>query len=332
MTRAQKPASPVRLTPTVLATQVWAGNQDWNVTRGTVNTIFPLRYEDRLRAIGLLATAPELAASFERFDGPLATSATTLDPAVKQMEAAALTISREIGCTPDLALLMLIYCIVQRWQPHPEHANVGQDYAPPPPKTLTRRVEIYRLWPNSGGDTGSWDTAFVEIPINTPESLIPDVAAKAHHAYLTRMGQDVAGVGFYHLPPLDDEIVITINVDAFVSFAWMYSDLDRAEVLSGARLHVEYLQRTLAAQQSAEGPLPPLEIAVAMEMERLADEWTGMARLDKLRSLGAYIANLAVKELMQTTEGFGEMHHEAICDYVVAPVAAAIESIAASRS
>jgi len=57
-----------------------------------------------------------------------------------------------------------------------------------------------------------------------------------------------------------------------------------------------------------------------------------MARLDKLRSLGAYIANLAVKELMQTTEGLGEMHHEAICDYVEAPVAAAIESIAASRS
>lgn len=36
-----------------------------------------------------------------------------------------------------------------------------------PPKT--RRVEYYRLW---GGDSGTWDTDFIEIPADTPDGRL----------------------------------------------------------------------------------------------------------------------------------------------------------------
>jgi len=32
-----------------------------------------------------------------------------------------------------------------------------------------RRVEYYRLW---GGDSGTWDTDFIDIPANTPDDNV----------------------------------------------------------------------------------------------------------------------------------------------------------------
>ena len=38
----------------------------------------------------------------------------------------------------------------------------------------TRRVEYYRLW---GGDCGTWDTDFINIPTNTPDNKM-DIAIR----------------------------------------------------------------------------------------------------------------------------------------------------------
>ena len=43
----------------------------------------------------------------------------------------------------------------------------------------TRQIEYYRLWSGNGGDSGTWDTDFVEIPADTPDDQIDGAVEKA---------------------------------------------------------------------------------------------------------------------------------------------------------
>ena len=65
----------------------------------------------------------------------------------------------------------------------------------------TRPIEMYYGY-SYGGDSGSWETDYVDIPIDTPEEEIEQVAKEiAKNEY---QGDDLAFVGVYHIVPLDE--------------------------------------------------------------------------------------------------------------------------------
>jgi hypothetical protein len=202
----------------------------------------------------------------------------------------------------------------------------------PWPRTTggTRPVEVYRTWPEGEGDRGSWDTAIQDVPIDTPNEDIGEVAAAAHLIYLRLHNQHPVAVGFYNLTPLENAQP-GMDVDTFVTLAWLLSSLDREVVLEGGRAHLYDLQMQLYSGHEA-GPLAPLQLAVNLEAERLTDDWSGLAMPDKLRGIGAFIINLAVRERMEQAEGLEDMTAEAIVAAVLTPVVASLESVARSRA
>jgi hypothetical protein len=56
----------------------------------------------------------------------------------------------------------------------------------------TRSIEMIRCWMN-----GTWDTAFQNIPANTPEGDIDRVAIDAHISELQQAKLEVAHVAVY---------------------------------------------------------------------------------------------------------------------------------------
>ena len=43
----------------------------------------------------------------------------------------------------------------------------------------THRVEYYRLWAGNAGDSGTWDTDFIDIPADTPDDKLDNAIRKA---------------------------------------------------------------------------------------------------------------------------------------------------------
>ncbi len=66
-----------------------------------------------------------------------------------------------------------------------------------------RQIEYYRLWPGNGGDSGTWDTDFVEIPAGTPEDEV-DEAAKRAIARIPWTDEVPIATGIYHVPALEE--------------------------------------------------------------------------------------------------------------------------------
>jgi hypothetical protein len=60
-------------------------------------------------------------------------------------------------------------------------------------KGKTRRVEYYRLW---GGDSGTWDTDFINIPTDTSDDKVDEAIRKAAGKIKWRDGPPVI-VGYY---------------------------------------------------------------------------------------------------------------------------------------
>ena len=67
-----------------------------------------------------------------------------------------------------------------------------------------RLIEYYRLWPGNNGYGGTWDTAFVAIPANTPDDKITAVAEKAVAAIQWRNEPPVI-TGIYNVPEPEEE-------------------------------------------------------------------------------------------------------------------------------
>ena len=63
---------------------------------------------------------------------------------------------------------------------------------------LTRKIELYFGF---GDDSGTWSTDYVDIPYDTPEEKIGEVASE-----IGRNGGGYVFVGVYAIPGLDDEI------------------------------------------------------------------------------------------------------------------------------
>ena len=66
-----------------------------------------------------------------------------------------------------------------------------------------RQIEYYRLWPGNGGDSGTWDTDFVEIPASTPEDEVDEAATRAI-ARVPWTDEVPIATGIYHVPALDE--------------------------------------------------------------------------------------------------------------------------------
>jgi hypothetical protein len=69
----------------------------------------------------------------------------------------------------------------------------------------TRPIEYYRLWPGNGGDSGTWDTDFVQIAADTPDDKIEEAVQQAV-AKIKWRDQPPAITGIYSVPtPEEDE-------------------------------------------------------------------------------------------------------------------------------
>ena len=60
-----------------------------------------------------------------------------------------------------------------------------------------RKVEYYRCWASSEGDRGDWDTDYIEIPANTPDSEIETAIRKAAANIEWKDGIAPAFIGLY---------------------------------------------------------------------------------------------------------------------------------------
>lgn len=73
--------------------------------------------------------------------------------------------------------------------------------------TKTREVEYYRLWPGNQGDSGTWDTAYIEIPCGTEDDDDKTEAAvrEAAEKIEWRDGEAPVLVGLYCNTPDEEE-------------------------------------------------------------------------------------------------------------------------------
>jgi len=69
----------------------------------------------------------------------------------------------------------------------------------------TRQIEYYRLWPGGSGDSGTWDTDFVQIPADTPDDQIDQAVVKAVAAIRWRNEPPII-TGIYSVPELQEEV------------------------------------------------------------------------------------------------------------------------------
>ena len=67
-----------------------------------------------------------------------------------------------------------------------------------------RQIEYYRLWPGNSGDSGTWDTDFVEIPSETPEEKV-DETVKLAIARIPWTDEVPIATGIYHVPAFDED-------------------------------------------------------------------------------------------------------------------------------
>ena len=63
-----------------------------------------------------------------------------------------------------------------------------------------REIEVYRCW-----DDHTWDTEIVDIPADTPEEKIEEVAEKAALEALRHSADLPVVVGVYHIPEVSAE-------------------------------------------------------------------------------------------------------------------------------
>ena len=65
-----------------------------------------------------------------------------------------------------------------------------------------RRVEYYRLW---GGDSGTWDTDFIDVPADTPDDMLDQAIRKAAARIEWRDEVPVIVGYYYDVDEEDDE-------------------------------------------------------------------------------------------------------------------------------
>ena len=77
----------------------------------------------------------------------------------------------------------------------------------------TRRVEYYRLW---GGDSGTWDTDYIDIPADTPDDMVDKAIRKAAETVQWRDEPPVI-VGYYSAACEDEEDVFDADDESSIA-------------------------------------------------------------------------------------------------------------------
>ena len=82
--------------------------------------------------------------------------------------------------------------------------HVIEQLTPVGASTLTRQVEVYRLWSGSGGDSGYWDTDYLQIPAAIPDDKM-DAAVQDASAQIKWSDGPPVLVGVYSIPDCESE-------------------------------------------------------------------------------------------------------------------------------
>lgn len=72
-----------------------------------------------------------------------------------------------------------------------------------------RPVEVARAWAGSDGDSGEWDTYFYDIPIDTPEDKIEEVALGVARTTIAESQNTLYALQhlwIYSIPDIDDDL------------------------------------------------------------------------------------------------------------------------------
>ena len=77
--------------------------------------------------------------------------------------------------------------------------HVIEQLTPAGSGTLTRQIEVYRLWSGNAGDSGYWDTDFLQIPAAIPDDKMDAAVQDASAQIEWRDGPPVL-VGVYSIP------------------------------------------------------------------------------------------------------------------------------------
>ena len=82
--------------------------------------------------------------------------------------------------------------------------HVIEQLTPMGSSTLTRQIEVYRLWSGNAGDSGYWDTDFFQIPGATPDDKMDAAVQKASAQIKWSDGPPIL-VGVYSIPDCESE-------------------------------------------------------------------------------------------------------------------------------
>ena len=82
--------------------------------------------------------------------------------------------------------------------------HVIDQLTPTGSNALTRQIEVYRLWSDNAGDSGYWDTDFLQIPAATPDDKMDAAVQKASAQIKWSDGPPIL-VGVYSIPDYEEE-------------------------------------------------------------------------------------------------------------------------------
>jgi hypothetical protein len=127
-----------------------------------------------------------------------------------------------------------------------------------------RRVEMLYAW--QIGDSGTWDTSSIYVPINTPIDQIETVARQVAEAQLRANPprDECAGVYVYNIPEIDD----TVDFDGNV-FAFLLDSRAQRAMLDAARERYQHI-----LTEVAEAPDPLNALLIYGQPLELQQEWT----------------------------------------------------------
>jgi hypothetical protein len=173
--------------------------------------------------------------------------------------------------------------------------------------SLWRRVEMLYAW--QIGDSGTWDTSFVDIPINTPIDQIEKVAREVAEAQLrtSQSSDECVGVYVYNIPEIDDVSDFDGN-----PFGFLLDVRAQRAMLDAARARLEHI---ISEVEGAPDPLAA--IMVYGQPLELAEAWTDDTT-DQAAQIGAWLITRAVvdwaRHAKDTDHTYQEFLDEAVTE------------------
>ena len=104
-----------------------------------------------------------------------------------------------IDCVTDDADDNLSYLYTSLLEHTEDLALLSEEF-----KYEPRMVEMYFGEPGNGGDYGTWFTDYVEIPLNTPDDKVKEIAINAAKEYANENNIQYIFIGVYNITNMED--------------------------------------------------------------------------------------------------------------------------------